>query len=163
MAQCLFKSCRKLPDGDRVSHGRQWCCLRTLNERWCHSRTRRCLLLSCWLMQLPADIVGCCSFFYSYNGATALVGAVLCFVAMLLIDEFWAVIALIIAVVIFVVITASDPPTNWGSAPEAIQSMRIMQVRDTFPRLHAVCHRTIPNSSKKLRFMKASFDPLAIA
>lgn len=47
---------------------------------------------------------------------------------MLLIDEFWAIIALIIAVVIYVVITAADPPTNWGSAPEAIQSMRIMQV-----------------------------------
>ena len=64
--------------------------------------------------------------FTAFNGFTAILGTALCFVAMLLIDEFWAIVALIIAAIIYSVIATSNVTVHWGSAPEAVASMGVL-------------------------------------
>jgi len=127
-----------------------------------------CLVNGAVFVQVLSRAPGWRPSFGAFNGFTAMLGAVLCFVAMLLIDEFWAVIALVIALIIYVVIASSDPPANWGSAPEAIESMRIMDLllkmrhlqshTKTFrPHILAVCTQQDKYSDSNKELMRFAY------
>jgi amino acid transporter len=127
-----------------------------------------CLVNAAVFVQILSRAPGWRPSFKAFNGFSSFLGALLCFVSMFLIDEFWAVVSIIIALIIFVVITIQDPATNWGAAPQAIESMRVMNQllkmrrlkshTKTFrPHIMAICDATDKYSPENAELMRFAY------